>query len=73
MKTSMSNQVNKIFEDLEKYRDFCVDYGYKFDERTLYDMRSFAFQQYMKFAAGKNAKNMWVEDAKRYEMALNNF
>ena len=69
----MSNQVNKIFEDLEKFRDFCVEYGYRYDESALYNMRNYAFQQFMKFSGGKQAKNMWVEDAKKYETALNNF
>lgn len=68
-----NNQVKKIFDDLEKFRNFCVDFGYKFDESALYNMRSYAFQQYSKFASGKMAKNMWVEDAKRYDAALNSF
>ena len=34
-------KVHQIFEDLEKYKDFCVDFGYKYDEATLYDMRSY--------------------------------
>ena len=52
---------NRVFEDLEKYKEFCVDYGYKFDESTLYDMRSFAFRQFQKNLAGKPAKNNWDE------------
>ena len=52
-------RVNQIFEDLEKYLAFCQDYGYKFDESTLYDMRSFAYRQYQKHAANKPAKNNW--------------
>ncbi len=38
-------RVHQIFEDLEKYLEFCADYGYKFDEATLYDMRSFPYRQ----------------------------
>lgn len=55
-------RVKQIFEDLEKYRDFCVDYGYKFDEATLYDMRNFVYRQHTKQLAGKQAKDNW-EDA----------
>ena len=57
-------KVHQIFEDLEKYKEFCVDYGYKFDEATLYDMRSFAYRQHQKQLSGKPAKNSWEEDTK---------
>lgn len=69
----MSNQISKIFDDLEKFHDFCVEYGYRFDESNLYNMRNYAFQQFMKYAGGKHAKNMWIEDAKKYESSLNSF
>jgi hypothetical protein len=54
-------KVNQIFEDLENYLAFCQDYGYKFDEATLYDMRSFAYRQFQKVIAGKSAKDSWDE------------
>ena len=57
-------KVNQIFEDLEKYKEFCVDYGYKFDEATLYDMRSYVYRQHQKQLTGKQAKNNWEEDTK---------
>ena len=57
-------RVNQIFEDLENYLTFCQDYGYKFDESTLYDMRSFAFRQHQKQLAGKWAKDQWAEDTR---------
>ena len=50
---------NQLFDDLESYREFCVDHGYVFDEKTLYDMRSFPFRQHQKHLAGKQAKNNW--------------
>jgi hypothetical protein len=52
---------NRIFDDLEKYLEFCQDFGYKYDESTLYDMRSFVFRQYQKHASGKQAKYCWEE------------
>ena len=55
-------RVNQIFDDLDKYREFCVEYGYKFDEATLYDMRSFPYRQHQKQIAGKSAKDQWAED-----------
>ena len=58
-------RVTEIFEDLDKFQDFCRDYGYRYDESDLNNFKSYAWQQYSKFAAGKNAKNMWNEDARR--------
>lgn len=57
-------RVHQIFDDLEKYLEFCVDYGYKFDEATLYDMRSFAYRQHQKQLSGKDAKNSWDADTR---------
>lgn len=54
-------RVQQIFEDLEKYLSFCVDYGYKYDENDLYNQRSYVYRQYTKFATGKQAKNQWDE------------
>ena len=54
-------KVAPLFEDLEKYKEFCVDYGYKFDEATLYDMRSYVFRQCNKYMTGKPVKNNWDE------------
>jgi S1-C subfamily serine protease len=34
-------------------------------EEDLYNFKSYAWQQYNKFSQGKNAKNMWLEDARR--------
>ena len=58
-------KVNELFDELDKLREFCVDYGYRFNEADLHNFKSYAWQQYSKFAQGKNAKNMWVEDSRR--------
>jgi len=58
-------KINQIFDDLDKYREFCVDWGYVFDEKTLYDMRHYSWQQYQKFLGHKNFKDGWTEDAKK--------
>mgnify|MGYP006268676415 FL=1 len=52
---------NQIFEDLENYKNFCVDYGYKFDEATLYDMRNYVYRQHSKQLTGKPVKDNWDE------------
>jgi hypothetical protein len=56
----------QIQEDLSKFLDFCVEYGYRFNESDLYNFKSYAWQQYNKFIQGKNAKNMWFEDSRRF-------
>ena len=63
--TFQSNpRVQQIFEDLENYLEFCVDYGYKYNEAELYDQRSYVYRQYTKFATGKVAKDQWQEHAR---------
>jgi|TARA_B110000211_G_C13519277_1_gene310191 hypothetical protein len=52
--------------ELGTFLDFCRDFGYKFNEADLYNFKSYAWQQYNKFTQGKNARDMWFEDARRY-------
>lgn len=54
-----------IMDDLDNFKEFCVDYGYRFNEGDLYNFKAYAWQQYNKFSQGKNAKNMWDEDSRR--------
>ena len=55
----------EIFQDLDRYRDFCRNYGYRFNEADLYNNKKYPYQQFRKFEAGKNAKDMWSIDAGR--------
>lgn len=57
-------KVHQIFDDLEKYKEFCVDYGYVYDEAHLYDMKQFAYRQHTKQLAGKHPKNNWIENSR---------
>jgi hypothetical protein len=59
-------RVLAIIDDLDRFLEFCVDYGYRYREEDLYNFKSYAWQQYNKFTQGKNAKNMWDEDARRF-------
>lgn len=59
-------KVQQIQEDLDRFREFVVDYGYRFNEADLYNFKSYAWQQYSKYTSGKSAKNMWEEDARRF-------
>jgi len=58
-------KVTAVFDDLEKFLHFCRDYGYRYNEGDLYNFKSYAYQQYSKFAQGKNAKDMWFQDNRR--------
>lgn len=54
-------RVAQIFDVLEKYLEFCKDYGYRYDESTLDDMRDYAFRQFNKFNTGKVPKDCWAD------------
>ena len=56
----------QCLDDLGKYLEFCREYGYRYRDEDLYNFKSYAWQQYNKFSQGKNAKNMWDEDARRF-------
>jgi hypothetical protein len=60
-------QVSEVFDLLEKYLDFCREYGYRYSENDINNFRSYAWQQFTKFTAGKNFKNQWNEDLKKLE------
>lgn len=57
-------RVRQIFDDLEAYLMFCQDFGYKYDESTLYDMRDYAYRQFTKQMTGKFARDCWQENAR---------
>ena len=61
-----NERANQTLADLSNFLEFCREYGYRFNENDLYNFRSYAWQQYNKFVQGKNAKNMWIEDARRF-------
>ena len=57
-------RVNQVFEELEKYLEFCRSFGYRYNEADLHNWKSYAWQQYSKHAQGKHAKDMWTADTK---------
>jgi hypothetical protein len=59
-------RVVQTLQDLSNFLEFCVDFGYRYREEDLYNFKSYAWQQYNKFTQGKNAKNMWDEDGRRF-------
>jgi hypothetical protein len=55
----------QVWEDLDRYLNFCRDFGYKFNEADLYNNRTYAFQQFRKWEAGKEPRDMWIQDSRR--------
>ena len=58
-------RTEQVFNDLQRYLNFCRDYGYRYNEADLYNNKKYPYQQFRKFEAGKNAKNMWDIDSSR--------
>jgi hypothetical protein len=55
--------VNKVFDDLDAYRNFCRDFGYVFNEKDLYK-RNTPYGQYERFKRGDRVVNNWEEDSR---------
>jgi hypothetical protein len=60
-----NHRVTQVFDDLEQYLRFCQDFGYRYDEKDLYNWKSYAYQQFNKHLQGKHAKDMWHLDTRR--------
>jgi hypothetical protein len=58
-------RINQVFDDLERFFDFCREFGYRYNEAELYNWKSYAYQQFMKFSQGKPVKDMWFQDQRR--------
>ena len=62
-----SAQIKQIFDDLDNYRNFCRDHGYRFNEADLYNTKNYIFRQFQKFVAGKPVKNQWELDLVKFK------
>ena len=56
----MKPEVDQIFDDLDRYRAFCVEYGLNFEERHLYNERS-PWSDYQRSLQGKWVRNRWYQ------------
>ena len=59
--------VAQIFDDLDRYRTFCRDYGYRFNEADLYNPRSGNYKQFQRMLAGQRPRNQWEIDYAKYK------
>jgi hypothetical protein len=61
-----------VFKDLEAYKAFCKEYGYKFKTECLYNKRSRIWRLYsQRYQTGKPVRNMWEIDGKNYKKRRN--
>ncbi len=51
-------EVNRIFDDLDEYRTFCVNQGYPFNEADLYNERS-PYGDFSRTKRGKYPRDNW--------------
>ena len=60
-----NRNVSRVFDDLDAYREFCVEFGHVFDEKDLY-RRNTAYGQFERARRGDRVVNNWAEEAKNF-------
>jgi len=60
----------QVFEDLEEYRQFCVDNGYYFDEKDLYRTKSPWGHMKNSIRNRRTPYNQWIRDGRAMRQAL---
>lgn len=53
--TITNTAVNKLFDDLDAYRDYCRFEGKVFDEKALYNKKDWNWQAYEKYQGWRRA------------------
>ena len=61
---TMKSEVTQIFDELDKYREFCVQYGYPYDERHLYNNNT-PWGEFDRARRGKYPKMNWYAKKER--------
>ena len=52
-----NSNVNRVFNDLDAFRDFCREYGFVFNEANLYRRNSEAYYAFERKRKGEYFKN----------------
>jgi hypothetical protein len=63
-----NKQVNRTFDDLDAYKAFCVEYGFRFDEADLYK-RNTPYGQLERLRRGDPVRNNWQTDSEQFTAA----
>ena len=61
-KMNTNKAVNRVFDDLDSYRNFCREFGYKFNEADLY-RHGTPYSQYSRYRRGEPVRDNWEIDA----------
>ena len=60
----MEKKVEQVFNDLDGYKRFCIQFGWTYNEADLYDTSKKSYKSYIEFKEGKRVPNNWVKDQK---------
>ena len=60
----MDKQVEQVFNDLDSYKRFCIQFGWSYNEADLYNTDKRSYQSLVDFKEGKRVPNNWVKDQK---------
>ena len=60
----MSNEITKVFNDLDDYLRFCKEFGWAYDEADLYRADAPGYAEYTRFKQGTRIPKNWMRDAK---------
>jgi hypothetical protein len=63
-----NKQINRVFDELDAYKAFCVEYGFVYDEADLYKRNS-PYGQYERHRRGDPVRNNWLIDADQFAAA----
>lgn len=61
-----NKNLERVFNELDAYRDFCVRFGHVFDERHLYKDQNTPYGDFLKFQKGKRVRDNWKRDSQKF-------
>lgn len=66
MSQNYKDTAMEVFDDLDEYREWCVEYGYVFNEKDLYRSNS-NWSYFQRSRHGdRSVRNNWIRDSKRF-------
>ncbi len=66
----MEDAVRRVFNDLDEYRQFCVNNGYIFDEKDMYHSKSPWGHMQNSIRNKRTPYNQWIRDERAMRQAL---
>jgi hypothetical protein len=61
-----NQNVKRVFNDLENFKAFCVEYGFVFNEADLYKRSAHAYSQFERVRRGEKIPNNWDIDERLF-------